>query len=104
MADLISFTRALMPRNGIIDLPPRADPIRGPEPKKVVWAKAVLWVYRDYEERWCVRKEGGDVERAFANRLTALEFARTLGMAAGSYRIFIELKDGRVVEEHFKTR
>ena len=62
---------------------------------------AVLWVYRDYDSRWCVRQEGGKFEAAFAGRDKAVACARAAGHAAGSYRLFLLLKDGRVIEEHF---
>lgn len=62
---------------------------------------AVLWVYRDYGDRWCVREEGGKFEAAFGSREKAAACARAAGHAAGSYRLFLQLKDGRVTEEHF---
>src|SRR6185503_14485552 len=62
---------------------------------------AVLWVYRDYDNRWCVRQEGGKFEAAFTGRDKAVACARAAGHAAGSYRLFLQLKDGRVTEEHF---
>jgi hypothetical protein len=62
---------------------------------------AVLWVYRDYDNRWCVRQEGGKFEAAFPGRDKAVACARAAGHAAGSYRLFLMLKDGRVIEEHF---
>lgn len=62
---------------------------------------AVLWVYRDYDNRWCVRQEGGSFEAAFAGRDKAVACARAAGHATGSYRLFLLLKDGRVIEEHF---
>jgi hypothetical protein len=62
---------------------------------------AVLWVYRDYDDRWCVREEGGKFEAAFGSREKAAACARAAGHAAGSYRLFLQLKDGRVTEENF---
>lgn len=65
---------------------------------------AVLWVFRDYDDRWCVRKEGGDIDAAFCNREEALDFARRAGRGHGSYRLFIELRDGRITQELFRLR
>jgi len=62
---------------------------------------AALWVYRDYDNRWCVREEGGKFEAVFAGRDKAVACARAAGHAAGAYRLFLLLKDGRVIEEHF---
>jgi hypothetical protein len=59
----------------------------------------VLWVFRDYENRWCVRQEGGASEAAFLSRDKAVAYARQTGLAWGSYRLFIELRDGRVAQE-----
>jgi hypothetical protein len=61
----------------------------------------VLWVFRDYEGRWCVRTEGGETEAVFTGREKALDFAREHGRAAGSYRLFVQLRDGRVTQELF---
>lgn len=76
-------------------VPPAAQ--AAPTPR----ATAVLWVYRDYDNRWCVRQEGGKFEAAFAGRDKAVACARAAGLAAGSYCLFLLLKDGRVTEEHF---
>jgi hypothetical protein len=61
----------------------------------------VLWVFRNYEGRWCARKEGSRVEHVFASREEAVATARATGRASGSYRLFFELKDGRMVQEAF---
>ena len=61
----------------------------------------VLWVYRDSDNRWCVRQEGGKFEAVFTGRDKAAACARAAGHAAGSYRLYLTLKDGRVIEEHF---
>jgi hypothetical protein len=73
----------------------------GPQPTPQHRPLAVLWVYRDYENRWCVRQEGGRFEAAFPGRDKAVACARAAGHAAGSYQLFLLLKDGRVIEEHF---
>jgi hypothetical protein len=62
----------------------------------------VLWVFRDTNDRWWVREEGGGME-PFTSREDALEFARNTGRVWGSYRIFIELSDGRVTQELFNV-
>jgi hypothetical protein len=60
----------------------------------------VLWVFRDVHDYWCVRQEGGHIE-TFSNRDKAVDFARNTGLVWGSYRLFLELKDGRVAQEFF---
>ena len=62
---------------------------------------AVIWVFRDYQDQWCVRKEGGEIEASFAGRTDAVELARAIGRAWGSYRLFLELRDGRITQELF---
>ncbi len=99
--DILPFARAIG-RRAAGDLDGSDAP--QPKPRTASPARAVIWVYRDYDDRWCVRREGSDEEASCVSRLRAVEFARTLGMAAGSYRIFLELRDGRVIEEHFGTR
>ncbi len=63
----------------------------------------VLWVFRDLEDHWCVRQEGGRTE-TFASRDKAAEFARLTGRVWGPYRLFLELKDGRVAQELFNLK
>ena len=65
---------------------------------------AVLWVFRDYDDRWCVRREGANGVKSYPCRSDALEAARLYGRAWGSYHIFLELKDGRVTQERFNLR
>jgi hypothetical protein len=60
----------------------------------------VLWVFRDLDDRWCARQEGGHTE-TFANREKAVSFARQTGQIWGSYRLFLERMDGRVAQELF---
>ena len=62
-----------------------------------------LWVFRDLEDRWCVRQEGGRTE-TFTSRDKAVAFARLTGSVWGSYRLFLELKDGRVAQELFNLK
>jgi hypothetical protein len=73
-------------------------PVAPPEKRETT---VVLWVFRDYDDLWCVRKEGGDIEATFTAREDALAFARRTGAVWGAYRLFIELKDGRVTREIF---
>ena len=86
LADLLQGMTAKLPPAGAAKAPART---------------AALWVYRDYEGRWCVRQEGGGFESAFAGRDRALACARAAGRATGSYRLFLQLSDGRVIEESF---
>lgn len=58
----------------------------------------VVWVFRDEDDHWCVREEGGRIE-TFATRERALAFARTAGHVGGAYRLFAEGADGRFVQE-----
>ena len=60
---------------------------------------ATFWVYRDYDDRWCLRQEGGMVEGIFASRSDALKYVRAEGERSGSYRVFWEKSDGRFVSE-----
>jgi hypothetical protein len=66
-----------------------------------VSAKAVLHVRRSATGAWQVSREGGSIEGTFPTRIAAIEFARLIGMAAGSYRAYYETKDGSTVEERF---
>ena len=59
---------------------------------------SVIWVFRDEEDRWCVREEGGRSE-SFPTRERAIVFARTAGHVGGAYRLFIEGADGRFAQE-----
>jgi hypothetical protein len=72
-----------------------------PQAAKTPRRTAVLWVYYAYDGRWCVREEGGKLEAAFTSRDKAAACARAAGHAAGTYRLFLQLKDGRVIEEFF---
>lgn len=58
----------------------------------------VLWVFRNYDDRWCVHLEGGGAT-AYGRRDEAIELARLCGRAWGSYRLYLQLKDGRVTQE-----
>jgi hypothetical protein len=58
----------------------------------------VVWVFRDQDDHWCVREEGGRIE-SFATRERAIGFARMAGHVGGAYRLFVEGADGRFVQE-----
>lgn len=58
-----------------------------------------LWVYRNAEGGWCVRKGGGPRERAFDSCAGAMSFAQAELVSATSYRLFVVRKDGRVTQE-----
>lgn len=61
----------------------------------------VIHVARDDANtaRWIVRREGDLRTHRFADRRQAADFARAIGRAAGGYRLFLELRDGRVLCE-----
>ncbi|HEY7610386.1 MAG TPA: hypothetical protein VIF14_14220 [Alphaproteobacteria bacterium] len=80
---------------------PAAAPAAAP---KSVAAKAVIEVRRGIASRWIVRRRGTLIEATFDARRDAIEFARLIGMAAGSYRILFETRGGEVVEERFIPR
>lgn len=72
-------------------------------PRRPTRTTLVLWVFRDYDAHWCVRREGREDIDTFAGRDAALDRARALGRAHGSYRLYFQLRDGRVTEELFNT-
>jgi hypothetical protein len=97
----VSAVDASYSLSGDADLP-RGDNLAdllGPKPEPTM----VLWVFRDLEDHWCVRQEGGRTEM-FASRDKAAEFARLTGRVWGSYRLFLGLRDGRVAQELFNLR
>ena len=69
------------------------------EPRNRDDRTAVLWVFRDYDNRWCVRKEGGDIEDTFTIRGDAVAFARQIAQTWGSYILYLQLRDGRITRE-----
>jgi hypothetical protein len=85
--------------------PPRRA-LRSPAvvPQRCIAANALLRVHRGRNGHWCVRYEDGPIKAVFAARLAAIEFARLLGMSAGSYRILFETVDGDLLEERFVPR
>lgn len=64
----------------------------------------VLYVLRDDAGGWTVRRAGAAEEDRFPDRTTAAAYARTLGAAAGAYRLFLERADGRLVCEMLNLR
>lgn len=58
----------------------------------------VLYVRR-HESMWIVYREGEPHAHRFLTRQRAAEFARELGARLGSYRLFLERDDGRMVCE-----
>ncbi|GAA0596349.1 DUF2188 domain-containing protein [Caenispirillum bisanense] len=48
---------------------------------------------------WAVRREGDPRTHRFPDRPAAADFARSQGRAAGGYRLFMELRDGRMMCE-----
>lgn len=61
--------------------------------------KPVLYVIRDEAGRWVVRRDGDEHLRRFADRKAAARYARETGEAAGGYRLFLEMADGRLLCE-----
>ena len=59
---------------------------------------SVVWVFRDQDDLWCVRQEGGRTE-TFAARDKAVAYARTVGEVIGPHRLFLEGEDGRFAQE-----
>ncbi|MCA1941644.1 MAG: hypothetical protein LDL26_11675 [Caenispirillum bisanense] len=59
----------------------------------------VLYVQRDETGRWVVRCEGEPHARRFTDRKAAARYARETGEAAGGYRLFLEMADGRLLCE-----
>ena len=58
----------------------------------------VLWVFRDRQDLWCVRQEGGRTE-TFIGRDIAVAFVRMAGEVLGPHRLFLEGADGRFTQE-----
>ena len=55
----------------------------------------VLWVYRNYDDRWTVHLEGEDSEWCHPTRNDAVAAARLIGESYGCYRLYLQLPDGR---------
>lgn len=64
-----------------------------------VTGKPVLYVVRDDSGRWVVRRDGEAHSHRFSDRKAAARFARETGEAAGGYRLFLEMTDGRLMCE-----
>jgi hypothetical protein len=63
----------------------------------------VFWIYIDDKCRWNLHKEGGAVEASFGSRADAARFVRDLG-GDSAYRLFIEMPDGKIVQELHGTK
>jgi len=59
----------------------------------------VVWVFRNGDGAWSLRREGDRKERRFGCRRDALAFAHCLAEAARGSKLFIQLSDGRFVTE-----
>ena len=59
----------------------------------------VFWVFRDYRSKWQVRREGQEFDIAYSSRTQALEAARHAGSVFRTYRLYLELEDGRFMTE-----
>lgn len=59
----------------------------------------VLSVYQDIDGLWRFRREGDLANCAYALRRDAVTAARVCGELAGSYRLHLQLPDGRFMLE-----
>ena len=59
---------------------------------------AVFWIFQKNDGRWYVRLEGDHGEESFADRDSALGFAKVGAARCRSYRIFIQRDDGFFAE------
>ena len=64
-------------------------------------APCVLWVFHNYDNRWCVHLEGCNDAKAYGRRDEAIDAARRYGRGQGSYRLYLQLPDGRMTRELF---
>lgn len=63
----------------------------------------VLWVYQDIEGYWCLHREGDHNDLAYPSRRDALMAARLAGEETGSYRLHLQVDDGRFLLELLNT-
>jgi hypothetical protein len=71
---------------------------------KPAFLNPVLWVFRDADSRWRMRKEGETVDREYPSRDLAIADARRFVSDLRSYRLYLQLKDGRFVLELLNPR
>ena len=64
----------------------------------------VLWVFRDFDCRWRMRREGEPLDRVYPSRQSAVDAARTFVTPLDTYRLYLQLEDGRFVLEMLNTR
>ena len=62
--------------------------------------KLVVWVFRDGEGQWSLRREGDLNEHRFGCREDAVAFAHCLADASSGYKLFIQLPSGRFITEY----
>jgi hypothetical protein len=62
--------------------------------------KLVVWVFRDGDGEWMVRREGDVNERRFSSRNHAVEFAHCLADASIGYKLFLQLSGGGFATEY----
>lgn len=62
--------------------------------------KLVVWVFRDGDGDWSLRREGDVNERHFQCRQDAVDFAHCLAAASSGYKLFLQLPSGRFVTEY----
>jgi len=61
--------------------------------------KPVVWIFRRFDGRWVVRREGDTGEHRFPMHGEAVEFARALTGGAAGYKLFVQLASGRFITE-----
>jgi len=62
--------------------------------------KLVIWVFREGDGQWAVRREGDVNEQSFPSRDVAIEFARCMASASIGYKLFIQLAHGHFAVEY----
>lgn len=62
--------------------------------------KLVVWVFRDGDGQWAVRRKGDVNERHFPSRDLAVDFAHCMAAASTGYKLFIQLVSGRFATEY----
>lgn len=62
--------------------------------------RQIVWVFRDSEDVWNVRCEGEAAEYRCLGRDQAVALARGMLAACASYRLYLQLRNGRFVTEY----
>lgn len=62
---------------------------------------AVFWLFADRDGGWCVRREGDEGEKRFADAESARGYLGIEASRCASYRLFLGHENGRFVVESF---